>query len=253
MERGSAVLDINKEDYIEDISKHYLKLPHQAIEKLTSLMELVFNNYPKESIDNDADISRLHLLSRLYNDLKSIYLLSLKGYSVQAATIACALYEAALTVIFIDNNNGKGRKWLNHKNKVLGFVKVSDLKNNAVKKLNLSQDTWNNLTKGYVYLSMAKHSNPLILTVHSFIDVKDDEGNYKGFSYGPEFSEASFRLSWYAILISIQLGNVALSTYINNLDQFIDDHLLSEILILHSEFSDILNENIIVSATKYGS
>ncbi|MEK5321796.1 hypothetical protein NSS94_21515 [Paenibacillus sp. FSL L8-0644] len=246
------MLDINKEDFIEDISRDNLRLPYQAIEKLTSLMKLVFDNYPKESIDNAADISRLHLLSRLYNDLKSIYLLSLKGYSVQAATIACAFYEAALTVICIDNEEEKGRKWLKHKDTVHGYSKTSVLNREVVKKLNWSSDTWDNLKKVYTYLSMAKHSNPLILTVHSFVEVNDDKGSYKDFNYGPEVSEASFRLSWYSILMSMQLGNAALGTYVNNLAELIDDHLFIEMQELHSEFLDLLDENIRVSAKKYG-
>lgn len=246
------MLDFNKEDFIEDVSRANLSLPYNAMDKLMSLMKLVFDNYPKEDLDNAVDISRLHLLSRLYNDLKSIYLLSLKGYSVQAATIACAFYEAALTVIFIDEEK-KGEKWLQHNKREQGYSNMGNLKKEVVKKLNWSSDTHDILKKYYTELSMAKHSNPLTLTVHSFVEVKDSEGSYKGLNYGPEFSEASFRLSWFSIIMSMQLGSSALTAYVNSLAELIDDQLfINQMQELQSEFLDLLQENIRVSAKKYG-
>lgn len=246
------MLDFKKEDFIEDIARANLSLPYEAMDKLMSLMKLVFDNYPKEDLDNALDISRLHLLSRLYNDLKSIYLLSLNGYSVQAATIACAFYEAALTVVFIDTEK-KGKKWLQHDKREHGYSNTGNLKKEVVKKLNWSSETHDILKKFYTDLSMAKHSNPLILTVHSFVEVNDIEGSYKGLNYGPEFSEASFRLSWYSVIMSMQLGSTALAAYVDSLAELIEDQLfINEIQELHSEFLDLLRYNIRVSAQKYG-
>ncbi|WP_337032231.1 hypothetical protein [Paenibacillus illinoisensis] len=236
--------EIDKERMNEEVmSEVILKLPLLGTKKLLSLMEIAFNNLPAKPFDTDIGVAGLHLLSRIYNDIQSIYHLTKKGYSVQAATIACALYEAALTVIYIDGDEVKGRKWLNHNNERTTVEKISELRNSP-----WVDQTSQELAKVYRYLSMAKHSNPLILSVHSFVQ----SGDFKNFNYGSENSESSFRLSYYAIHVSLQLGNLALCVFINNIAKYIEDDIFSTIFQLQEEFRIIHGEIIKEATEKYG-
>lgn len=236
--------EIDKERMNEEVmTEVFLKLPLLGAEKLLSLMSIAFNNIPERAFDTDVGVAGLHLLSRIYNDIQSIYYLTKKGYSVQAATIACALYEAALTVIYIDGDEVKGREWLDHNNERTTVKKISELRNSP-----LVVQTSRDLANVYKQLSKAKHSNPLTLSVHSFVQ----SGGYKHFNYGSEISESSYRLSYYALHVSLQLGNKALLVFINNIAEFIEDDIFSVMSKLQVEINGINSEIIKEGAEKYG-
>ncbi|RAV19475.1 DUF5677 domain-containing protein [Paenibacillus contaminans] len=153
------------------------------------------------------------LLAKILNDLRAASILSARGYSIQAATLASSLYESAFMIAYIGNNNDLADKWINHEDPSNLFISVKKLTEQGLKNINapnykeLSEREYNN----YRQLCMVKHGNPLIQKNH----VYSMEGNSVVAIFGPETSEPSIRVSWFALENAINYSMIALSSYIN--------------------------------------
>lgn len=157
---------------------------------------------------NGAPDARLHdvtkarkvttcLLVRIANDLRCIGLVSMRGYAEQACGIAASVYEAAFTVMAIGQNEGLAQEWFDHPDPNRPFRQVRELTRMAMRNLGIPEPErqakrW---YVAYSQLCMAKHMNPLLQATRGF----RVEANRVLVTTGPDTSEGSVRLAWFAL------------------------------------------------------
>ncbi|MEK4351323.1 hypothetical protein MKX41_10785 [Paenibacillus sp. FSL R5-0475] len=216
------VLSIELAPYILGIQK--------AINTISTAVSLI----PTMNL-NDVSISLKvvnSLLMKSINDLRVIWLLSTKGYSIQAATVASSLYESAFNLAYIGNSDSLARIWNNHNDTTnTPFGSIKKITSEAIKKqspenfISISNVEYSK----YSQLCMAKHANPINQKNHVY---KYEEGTIIADS-GPEASNHSIRVTCFSIVTSLGFIGYAIVSYVN-------EHLASyNTAELVSEFDEL--------------
>lgn len=168
-------------------------------------------------IDLDSTTSSIKvvttLLAKILNDLRTASILSATGYSSQAATIVSSLYESAFMIAYIGDNDDLANKWIEHEDATRLFITVKELTKQGLKNIDAPnyEELYLQEYNDYKQLCMIKHGNPLVQKnlVYSV------EGNSVIAEFGPETSEFSIKISWYALERAINYSMIAISGYIN--------------------------------------
>ena len=216
MKGMNGKIHINEgEKIIEEQLKDELQLHIIGVNNCCNLISKAIEVTPEMNIDSVPSSLKVvtSLLAKVINDLRSAAILSSKGYSIQSATLISSLYEAAFMITFIGNDDQLAEKWIGHNDPKRLFINVYDLTENGLKNINAPnyKDLANSEYQKYRQLCMVKHGNPLIQKGHVF----EIEGNTIVASFGPEISEQSIRVSWFALENAINYSMIALSSYIN--------------------------------------
>jgi hypothetical protein len=186
----------------------------KTIDCISNAVDLIPEK-PLREVSTSAKVVN-SLLMKSINDLRAIWILALKGYSIQCATIASSLYESAFTIAYIGNDETLANRWKDHSDfKTNPFGSISSITEGALKKL-FTQEEYKTVSDAeylkYRLLCMAKHSNPVNQRNH----VYKVENSVITADSGPETSEHSKGLSCFSITMAIGFIDFALTSYINN-------------------------------------
>ncbi|MDN4618424.1 hypothetical protein QCD85_09970 [Paenibacillus sp. PsM32] len=153
------------------------------------------------------------LLIKSTNDIRSLWILGAKGYSIQAATIASSLFESSIMINYIGDNDDLANEWIKHTNPAGLPKKLGAYTEEVFKKLVTDYDSaTREQLDVYGILCRAKHGNPTLLKVH-YYKLEDDTIVA---DYGPENGEESIKLTCFSIENSISFMMIALESFINN-------------------------------------
>ncbi len=154
------------------------------------------------------------LLVRIANDARSAAHLVLRGYSLQAFSIIASTYEAAYTIAAIGSDNNLAQQWIDHDDPTRPFMEVRKMTQKALVELQVQNpDTQTSVEYlNYRQLCMAKHSNPLLQKQHGY----KLQGGEVVFMNGPDVSEGSVRVAWFALERAAQLASVAIASFAKN-------------------------------------
>lgn len=180
------------------------------------------------------------LLVKISNDIRCASLMSAKGYSIQSASIVASMYESSFMVAYIGSDEERARKWIQHNDPKKPFIGVFDLTKGAIKNFSNENvdDKANKEYSDYRQLCMVKHSNPLIQMQHGF----QIEGNNIISFNGPDHSETSIRVSWFALERSINYILISVGSFINNqLTPFDIKKLVENYKVLESIYQGLNN------------
>src|SRR5688572_13578158 len=118
------------------------------------------------------------LLIKTSNDLRTVALLAARGYPVQAATVASSLYESAVTVAYIGQDDALAKEWVRHgqDDPLTSFRGVWPMTQAAVANLGLPDAGTRAevLYRTYTQLCWAKHGNSAFLLNQSYTRVGSD-------------------------------------------------------------------------------
>jgi hypothetical protein len=137
------------------------------------------------------------LLIRVLNDLRCIGLVSVRGYPEQACALATSVYEASFTALAIGDDEAMAQEWIDHSNPNQPFKPIYDLTLMGMKRSGIAKPE-NQARRWYIsysQLCMAKHLNPLLQGSRGFQVSKDQVAAVTG----PDASQASVRLAWFAL------------------------------------------------------
>lgn len=187
---------------IEEAEKEALKIFEKELkehnnlcEKILGFMTKVINELPEKKLDNMPKSRKvaIKLLTKIFNDLRCVVVLANHGYSVQSFSHAASIYEAAFTVVYIDNNENLAQQWLEYDNPCRPFRNAKVMTEEIFSKLGYPEQA-DNYYNGYRQLCWAKHQNPLYQQSrnrsHDGIDLIN----------GPDISETSVQDAWFAIM-----------------------------------------------------
>jgi len=147
------------------------------------------------------------LLVRMVNDLRCIGVVSVHGYADQACTLAASLYEAAFAVLAIGANDGLAQEWIDHADPNAPFKPVRQLTLMAMRNVQVPEPE-RQAQRWYVQYSqlcLAKHMNPLFQAMRGL----RVEKNQVLVVTGPDSSDESIRLAWFALEHSAGLALTA--------------------------------------------
>jgi len=190
----------------------------------------------------------ISLLMRISNDLRTTSLLAFWGYPTQAASLVSSIYETSLTIVYIGNNETIAQEWIDHSDKTKSFRSAFELTKKALSSLNLDDTKIknSNLYRTYQQLCMAKHSNPLYQTQLGF---KMNQGIVQAMN-GPDSSENSIRVAWFAMEHGTRFCLTACSLFI---EYFLSEEQRNKIRIALDNISSICNELSKNAIERFGS
>lgn len=157
------------------------------------------------------------LLYRLTNDLRCVQELAVKGYSLQAVSLASSMFEGAYTLAYIGNDNDLAKEWVEHSDPTRTFRPVKKLVKGVLEKEGVPnlQAATDAKYKDYRQLCLAKHINPLLQKQHGIGKVNEDDKTIIFFSMGPDAeSDAGIRTAWFALEQAAILSLMAFSSYL---------------------------------------
>jgi hypothetical protein len=215
-----------------------------------NFINLILNEAPQLMPLAEVPPSRLvcdKLLVRVANDLRTMTLLSMRGYGTQALCLGASMYEAANAVAAVGDDDEIAKQWQGHTNKQHSFWGAEQVTHLAVKKWGFAeaQKAADWLYAVYRNLCLPKHLNPLFQAHRGHL-VR--EGAVICMT-GPDASELGVKDSWYAVQLAIGLGDMAAAGYI--LDHVDEDKwkpLLHKAMEILREFAQ-LDEN---ARTRWG-
>lgn len=160
------------------------------------------------------------LLYRLANDLRGVQELAIRGYSLQAVSLAASMFEGAYTLAFIGNNDALAREWVDHKEPTHTFRPAKTLVEEVVKKE--KEPDVDAATKArylvYTQLCLAKHVNPRLQRQHGISQKETEESRVTTFFMGPDVtSDAAIRASWFALGQAADLVLMGFSAYVREI------------------------------------
>lgn len=203
------------ERIIEKELKNDLQLHIIGVNNTCNLIAKSIEAFPEMNLDEVTSSVKVvyTLLAKVMNDLRAAAIVAARGYSIQAATLASSLYETAFMIAYIGNNNERADKWIDHEDPKKLFINVYDLTKQGLK--NIDVPNFKELAEieyeKYRQLCMVKHSNPLVQKSH----VYTIEENSVVANFGPETTEQSVRVSWFAIENAINCSMIGISSFIN--------------------------------------
>lgn len=104
----------------------------------------------------DHQYVHMKLGAKMLSDLRTIKLLTCKGYTPQAAVVASTLLEESLNMLYIGSNNCRAKEWLKHSDESKSVWKVRFLLDELKEKIgNGVRPVWRRLCQ-------IKHYNPLL-------------------------------------------------------------------------------------------
>ena len=153
-----------------------------------------------------SDIVCRQILVRLMQDLRSTYLLAVKGYPAAAATVTSSILEMAYEIPYIGNDDIRTQKWIDHRDirrtnetyfnrmsYVLSKIELTDLEKRDI----LEQER-----QTYQILSAAKHGNSMFQQLIGIESGKDSHI----ITSNPSKADFSVRTSAYSIYHACRLG-----------------------------------------------
>lgn len=181
----------------------------QANSHVYNFIGLVLSGAPDTRL---ADVSQARkvvtcLLVRIANDLRCIALVSVRGYADQACALTASVYEAAFAVMAIGENEALAQEWIEHPDPNHLFRPIRQLTLMGMKNVGVPEPEYQAARWYVIYsqLCMAKHLNPLLQATRGF------RVEAKGVLVvtGPDASEGSIRLAWFALEHSAGLALTA--------------------------------------------
>ncbi len=156
------------------------------------------------------------LMVRLSNDLRVVALTGLRGYALQAASLASSMYEVAYGIVYIGGNDTRAEAWVNHDDPTRPFRNIRTLTTDVARSLGV--DNPDQAAAGwyrvYRQLCLVKHSNPIVQRDHGHYS--DTEENAEFVMNGPDAGEASVRVAKFALEHATRLTVLALASFIDN-------------------------------------
>jgi hypothetical protein len=181
----------------------------QANSDVCNFIGLVLGGAPDARL---ADVTQARkvttcLLVRIANDLRCIGLVSVRGYADQACALAPSVYEAAFAIIAIGEDEGLAQEWIDHPDPNHLFRPIRDLTLMGMKSLGIlePEQQAKRWYAAYSQLCMAKHLNPLLQATRGF----RVQANRVLVVTGPDTSQESVRLAWFALEHSAGLALTA--------------------------------------------
>jgi hypothetical protein len=178
-----------------------------------NLVGLALNSMPERPVGEISPSEKVAtvLLIRLSNDLRCASLLALRGYAIQAVTLAASIYEAAFTIAYIGSDDERAREWTKHDNPTQSFKNIRSMTQEGLAKLGHPRPDAQTKIEYTVYrqLCMGKHSNPLLQQRYGY---QWQENSVLAMN-GPDTSEPAVRAAWFALEHSVGFTFIALSSF----------------------------------------
>ncbi|PYM18033.1 MAG: hypothetical protein DMD78_28790 [Candidatus Rokuibacteriota bacterium] len=190
----------------------------QLCERSFLVMSKALMALPERTIKDTPQACRVcaGLLIKISNDLRTVALLALRGYPVQAATLTSSLYESAVTIGYIADDNALAEAWIAHggQDPLKPFRGVWEMTKQAVTRLSLpdSEVQTETLYRHYTQLCWAKHGNSAFLLDQTFQRIA---GGVEG-SNGPSTSDAALRASSFALEQAVRLVFLACAVFVQH-------------------------------------
>jgi len=161
-------------------------------EQLINFIPTITDITKQPKVDNTSILQHIFLKQAL-TYLRATSKLLLLGYTTQAATIVCSIYEIYLYSTFIGNESARAKTYMEHKNwqnwvwrlrVMTKEIAENNLRRKGIKfDQNILEDARKDLTYSYAFLCSIKHSNPVMLLSHTAIttatDTEDVQVDYK--------------------------------------------------------------------------
>lgn len=192
----------NSEKIFPDIKDHYNYLAFTYTKCFEA--QRITNNKVLRNVPDDLRAQQM-ILARVTDFIRSIQILTVKGYPEQATVLAASVFELAHTAVYFKHHPQKATKWLDPKSsihdqmpKFLGVTWYNMVKENYKY---LNSDFVDNEYKIYKQLCWEKHSLPIMLDMI----IKDNLAHYKA---GPYDSEFSINRAWFCMEHSGRLAEM---------------------------------------------
>jgi len=227
------------EKIVADQLKDELEFHINCCRSCCNVIAMSIEAYPDIDLDNATSSIKVvtSLLAKVLNDLRTASLLSATGYPSQAATIVSSLYESAFMIAYIGDNDDLANKWIEHEDATKLFINVKELTKQGLKNIDTPnyEEFYLQEYNDYRQLCMIKHGNPLVQKNLVYLV----EGNSVIADFGPETSQFSIKISWYALERAINYSMIAISGYINF---HLIDNTNSEIIELFNSVKESYEE-----------
>lgn len=245
---------ISKEKHSTEVRDKLAPVIDKYLALIPQVQNIIFkitseNLVPRRRIE-DAEYVSINLLTRLSNELEALEMLCASGYSLQAFSIACTVYEQVWMIYHIGGNDNLAGDWLDHKDRA-PFIFVSDLIKAGMTAMIGRDPTEDELAaekKIYQTLCWGKHANPLFQKQIGFTEsIASDNVPIHSFAVGPSASADS--IYWTKMLVSSCIERVtrALQIYINRYMKNKEKVQFSQILLddLGQEYNDAYKEEAV--------
>ena len=189
------------------VARKELAGPIGAAEKVLNLISEIHANDVVERISK-AKAIRLLLLQRIQNDLRCCFILSERGYGLQAASLAAGIYEGWVTLANIRTADD-ARKWADQESENKSFGPIYDLTKSALQGVSDPEKFAVKIYGQYRQLCMAKHLNPIIERSRGYAALG---GANIQFRPGPDVSDIGIAHSWFALERACRFAFCALCT-----------------------------------------
>lgn len=157
---------------------------------------------------DEADVSRpllvgLNLLARDYDDLRSIYHLTLRGYGVSACAVAASVFEAAHSVGYIGQDDERAWHWLNQGKLGFKFPSVARRIPGSLLNAGIPDNELKKMTKWakaqYEFLCMVKHPSNRNIQLRKHGGPEEPR---LGAKYGPDLTRVGVYICAAALRLS---------------------------------------------------
>lgn len=191
--------------------------PRRLLSSIADLLGQSSRALRKEDLIDSRLATRVNtlLIIRLTNDARCVSVLARMGYGLQAASVASSIYELSYTSAYIGADNELAKVWQQHEEVISApFGSMLKLTEGALVKLGIpsAKTEAPSFYRSYTQLCMAKHGNPL-LQGHHGLDVENELLIPKN---GPDTSDKSIRVCWFALEKSASALLIASRSFITN-------------------------------------
>lgn len=154
------------------------------------------------------------LLVRLSNDLRCVALLGLRGYALQAASVAATMYEVAHVVAFVGSDELRAASWADHPDPTKPFLNTRELTRHVIDGLKVDEPEAAIERSYQIYrqLCLAKHANPLLQKEHGHYAEESADVAMNG----PDTSEDATRVATFALEYASRFSLIALASFVSN-------------------------------------
>lgn len=190
------------------------------------------------------------LHNRLANDLRGVQELAMRGYPLQAASLAASMFEGAYSLAFIGADENLAQEWVEHGDPARMFRPVKTLVRGVMQKERVPDIEASTKVKyrDYQQLCMAKHINPLLQKQHGISQRNlSEDRTVIVFSMGPDVkSETAVRTAWFALEQASILSLMAFSAYLREIvgKDALPSHVVAEIAELAQRCDDLHKSSI---------
>lgn len=164
---------------------------------------------------NRVEILPINLLTRLQNELLAVKMLCESGFSLQAFSIGCTIYELSWMIPYIGKDEDIAEAWFAHEG-TKQFVKIDQLTMKAVQKLFGDAADWNQQYGYYRELCAIKHGNAQIQQGVGFTLEHEEVGMVQTFAAGGTSDDQEVARSSWLIGLCVHLVRQALVSFIKD-------------------------------------